>query len=449
MRKATCLLLVTVLLLSTNLFSQKRNYIQDPTLGISFSLFDFPTAQYIEATSLRQTFRDKQFFRLKEMKPGLGISYMEGLSNHFDAMVSLAGVFLDYPMEGRPVTGTDYFLLELDASLKAKLLSNRYWLSPYLQLGAGVSKYKGYYGAYIPAGAGLQINLFDEAFILINSQYRIPVVNSTTTAHFYNSLGIAGRIGTKKKPKEPTPVPMPQIEPPSDRDSDGIVDSLDACPDKKGLAQFKGCADTDGDGIADNEDKCPDQKGVARYQGCPIPDTDGDGVNEEEDKCPTEKGVARYQGCPIPDKDKDGVNDEQDKCPDLPGVAANNGCPEIKEEVRKRVDVASQNIFFATGSYKLLAKSNKSLNDIAKLLSEDPNLKIDIEGHTDNVGKPEKNKVLSEQRAGSVLNYLKTKGVDESRLVAKGFGQEQPVADNKTAAGKAKNRRVELKLHYD
>lgn len=448
MRKIAFLLLAAISL-HFQLFSQKRSYIQDPTLGVSFTLFDFRTAQYIEATSLRQTFRDKQFFRLKEMKPGLALSYTEGLSNHFDATATFAGAFLDYPMEKRQPFGTDYFLLEGDASIRAKLLSNRYVVTPFAQVGIGASSYAGYFGAFIPMGAGVQVNLFDEAFILLQSQYRIPVVNSTTTAHFFNSFGIAGKIGSKKKPKEITVVAMPQVQAPPDRDGDGIIDSLDACPDAKGLAELKGCPDSDGDSVADAEDKCPNEKGLARYQGCPIPDTDGDGVNNEEDKCPNEKGVARYQGCPIPDKDKDGVNDEEDKCPDLPGVAANNGCPEIKEEVRKRVDVASRNIFFATGSYKLLAKSNKSLNDIVKLLNEDPNLKIDIEGHTDNVGKPESNKVLSEQRAGSVLNYFKGKGVDESRLLSKGFGQEQPVADNKTAAGKSKNRRVELKLHYD
>jgi outer membrane protein OmpA-like peptidoglycan-associated protein len=238
-------------------------------------------------------------------------------------------------------------------------------------------------------------------------------------------------------------------QPPPDADGDGIVDSLDACPQVKGLPQFKGCPDTDGDGIPDSEDKCPNEKGLTRYQGCPIPDSDGDGINDEEDKCPKEKGVARYQGCPIPDRDKDGVNDEVDKCPDLPGTAANNGCPEIKAEVKKRIEVAAKNIFFATGSTKLLVKSNKSLDDVAKLMSEDANLKLDIEGHTDNTGKADKNQVLSENRAKSVYDYLVKKGVDASRLKSAGYGQDQPIADNKTAAGRTQNRRVELKLHYD
>ncbi|WP_315821794.1 OmpA family protein [Paraflavitalea speifideaquila] len=164
---------------------------------------------------------------------------------------------------------------------------------------------------------------------------------------------------------------------------------------------------------------------------------------------PQGKGVARYQGCPVPDRDKDGVNDEEDKCPDLPGTVANNGCPEVTAEVKKRIDVAARNIFFATGSAKLLAKSNKSLDDVAKLMSEDANLKLDVEGHTDNTGKPASNQTLSEKRAKAVYDYLSGKGVGADRLKSAGFGQDKPIADNKTAKGRTENRRVELKLHYD
>jgi outer membrane protein OmpA-like peptidoglycan-associated protein len=212
---------------------------------------------------------------------------------------------------------------------------------------------------------------------------------------------------------------------------------------------LKGCPDKDGDGLADKDDKCPEVAGLQKYEGCPIPDTDKDGVNDEQDKCPSIAGVARYEGCPIPDTDKDGVNDEEDKCPALAGTAANRGCPEIKEEVKKRVDKAALNIYFVTGSSKLLAKSNKSLEELVKILKEDKDLKLNINGHTDNTGKPEKNQVLSENRAKAVYDYLVKKEVSETQLKSTGFGQDQPVADNKTAAGRLKNRRVELQLHYD
>jgi hypothetical protein len=115
-----------------------------------------------------------------------------------------------------------------------------------------------------------------------------------------------------------------------DRDGDGIVDSLDKCPDEKGVIQYDGCPvpDSDNDGIPDDIDKCPTVAGASQYNGCPPPDTDGDKINDAEDKCPGIAGVARYGGCPVGDRDKDGVNDDDDKCIAVPGTVSNAGCPE-------------------------------------------------------------------------------------------------------------------------
>jgi outer membrane protein OmpA-like peptidoglycan-associated protein len=233
-----------------------------------------------------------------------------------------------------------------------------------------------------------------------------------------------------------------------DTDGDGINDEEDKCPMVAGVAKYQGCPipDTDGDGINDEEDKCPTVAGVARYQGCPIPDTDGDGINDEEDKCPTVAGLARYHGCPIPDTDGDGVNDEEDKCPTVAGPASNFGCPLIEKKIIEKVNLAAKNIFFATGSAKLLAKSYGPLNGVVKILKDNPTFNVDIEGHTDIRGSADKNRTLSQNRANAVLNYLKSKGIDEKRLTAKGFGPDKPIASNKTAAGMAKNRRVEMHL---
>ena len=114
----------------------------------------------------------------------------------------------------------------------------------------------------------------------------------------------------------------------------------------------------------------------------------------------------------------------------------------------KKVDYAARNIYFATGKYTLLAKSFAGLNEVAKILKESPDLKIAIDGHTDNVGADAANQKLSENRAGAVKNYLIKRGVDASRIVSTGHGETMPVADNATPAGKEKNRRVELKLNY-
>ncbi|NCT95129.1 MAG: OmpA family protein [Chitinophagaceae bacterium] len=115
----------------------------------------------------------------------------------------------------------------------------------------------------------------------------------------------------------------------------------------------------------------------------------------------------------------------------------------------KKVNTSAKNIFFVTGSAKLQPKSFKALNEVAAILKEDANLKLDIEGHTDNTGTDKINVPLSQNRAKSVFDYLVNKGgIDAGRLSSEGYGSSKPVADNKTAKGRGLNRRVEMKLKY-
>ena len=237
-----------------------------------------------------------------------------------------------------------------------------------------------------------------------------------------------------------------------DTDGDGINDEADKCPSERGTAKYNGCPipDTDKDGINDEEDKCPNQAGLAKYNGCPIPDTDKDGINDEEDKCPNEAGPASNNGCPVSDRDKDGINDDVDKCPDVPGVAKNDGCPETPEvpaEVSKALAAAGQSVYFSSNSAKLASTSNASLNKIVTVMKNNPDLKIKIEGHTDNVEKDADSK-LSEGRASAVKKYLVSKGISADRIEVEGIGSSMPVGDNNTTAGRTKNRRVEIKATY-
>lgn len=429
--------------ITASCFSQD-GYIKRPALGFNFFFNDFQSAADLRKNGLVSLIKSRQFFKSSRLNEGVSIQYLEGLSKHVDFIGSVGGSSADYPIDNVINTSADNgFLLETTAALNIKLLSDKYWLTPFVDAGVGASKYKGYFAAFTPVGVGVQVNLFDEAYVLFNSQYRVPVTQNASY-HFYHSVGIAGNI-VKRKVEAPKAVALPVVEI-KDRDNDGIVDSLDACPDIAGSAALQGCPDRDGDGIADNVDSCADVPGLAKYNGCPVPDTDKDGINDEEDKCPAVAGVARYQGCPVPDTDGDGVNDEEDKCPNEAGPASNFGCPEIRQEIIEKVNLAAKNIFFSTGSAKLLAKSYASLNNVVKVLTDNPTYKVDVEGHTDITGIAEKNQVLSENRAASVKAYLVSKGVDAARIEARGFGIDKPVADNKTAAGRAKNRRVELKL---
>lgn len=431
-------------ILLTNVFAQ-NDYKKPASLGVHFFYDDFKTAAEVRASSISDVLKNNDWRKTSRMSPGLALSYLQGVGKKIDFAATLSGSFLDYPLPNKPAFLTNNLLLELAATANVKFTTDQYWVSPFVTAGVGASKYKGYYGAFVPLGLGLQVNLFDEAYLLINSQYRVPITENVAY-HFYHSFGVAGPLNAvKKKVKKAKPVPViPVVEAPKDKDSDGVLDADDKCPDVKGTVALKGCPDTDGDGITDADDKCPVVAGLSKYQGCPIPDSDNDGINDENDKCPTTAGVARYGGCPVPDTDNDGINDEEDKCPSDAGVAANYGCPEIAKATVEKINVAAKNIFFATGSAKLLAKSSKALNEVAKILSENPSYKLDIDGYTDNSGKPEKNQALSDARAKAVLTYLTGKGVAENKLNAAGHGADAPIADNKTAAGRAKNRRVEL-----
>ncbi|MEO6548346.1 MAG: OmpA family protein [Ferruginibacter sp.] len=441
--KKIALSFLTVMLLFINSFAQNE-YKKTPSVGVHFFLEDFKTATELRTDGLASVIKNKNWSKFNRMSPGLAVSFINGVSNKIDFITTASGSFVDYPVPDKPAAGKDKFLLDVTAVANIKLVSDNYWVSPYLSLGVGASKFGGYYGAFIPTGVGLQLNLLDEAFVLINSQYRLPVTENSAY-HFYHSIGFAGNI-VRKKIVEAAPLPAPPVEEPRDRDKDGVLDENDKCPDLPGLASLQGCPDRDGDGIADGEDNCPDVAGLAKYNGCPVPDTDKDGINDENDKCIDVAGVARYQGCPVPDTDKDGVNDEEDKCPSQAGPASNYGCPVIETVIVERVNKAATNIFFATGSAKLLAKSNASLNEEAGILKSNPEYRVDIDGHTDITGTAAKNQVLSDARANSVKAYLVSKGIDEARMVATGYGIDKPIADNKTVAGRAKNRRVEMRL---
>ncbi|HET9278628.1 MAG TPA: OmpA family protein, partial [Flavitalea sp.] len=232
-----------------------------------------------------------------------------------------------------------------------------------------------------------------------------------------------------------------------DKDGDGTADVEDKCPDVAGILKYQGCPvpDADKDGVKDEEDKCPSVPGTVKYNGCPVPDTDGDQISDEADMCPDKAGPAEFNGCPIPDSDGDGLNDKEDKCPQEKGSIDNSGCPEIRKEIIAKVNYAASNIFFQTKSDKLSPQSFSPLNEVAEILKSNSSLNLQIEGHTDNVGDPAYNLTLSRRRAQAVKKYLVEQGIEPTRLKAAGFGQEKPIAENESPAGRGKNRRVELK----
>ncbi len=264
------------------------------------------------------------------------------------------------------------------------------------------------------------------------------------TSHFQALLGLSLTLGRKKAEARPVTA--------QDRDGDGFLDSDDACPSIAGLAP-DGCPDrdSDGDSILDSVDACPAVPGVAPT-GCPPEDRDRDGILDGDDQCPDEPGVAP-DGCPLRDSDDDGILDPDDQCPKEPetrnGFQDADGCPdELPQEVKTHTGVI-RGIFFEFNSDTIGKRSLPVLDAAVKVLREYEQIRIQIVGHTDDVGKREYNLELSRARAESVRTYLIEQGLAPERITTRGAGPDEPLADNTTRRGRAENRRIEFKVTTD
>ncbi len=291
-----------------------------------------------------------------------------------------------------------------------------------------------------------------------------------------------------------------------DYDGDGVSDKDDACPEHAGLVASKGCPDYDGDKIPDKDDACPDEPGNEKMKGCP--DTDGDGIVDDKDKCPTKAGLPANNGCPevklfildsagrviktiIQNKDGsftfDHLPEDKNYIFKLQGEGVDsitilnivfNGVlrkanktgagkffkftdldsdvhklkSEQENDVSIKLDIkeaeivkkAFNNLEFDQTKDIIKAESYASLDELAGLMMKKPLWRIKISGHTDNQGTQVTNMKLSQKRVEAVRKYLKDKGLTDSRFKLEWFGQEKPIADNKTEEGRQKNRRVEM-----
>jgi outer membrane protein OmpA-like peptidoglycan-associated protein len=250
--------------------------------------------------------------------------------------------------------------------------------------------------------------------------------------------------------------------PEPDNDKDGVADATDRCPDlAEDFDSFEdadGCPDLDNDkdGLADAQDRCPNEPedfdGVDDADGCPdvVQDSDNDGVSDDMDKCPLKAedvdGFQDDDGCPDLDNDLDGILDADDQCPNEPetfnGYMDEDGCPDERPLEEKFVLLG---VNFESGSAALTPDSYGLLDQVAKSLKAYPEVRIEILGHTDDVGNEQFNLDLSQRRAESVRQYLVNAGIAPSRIDAKGYGESMPIASNSTAAGRAENRRIEFK----
>ena len=453
--------------------------------------------------------RGNAFYKTDQAAYAFGaISVSRYLSRHFDASLFFTRGEVGY-IDHRILTTADVPNSFLARHNTANLVLRFYFtgpkaiIRPYIFAGAGAIWYESVYQIKherfefsVPTfGGGLNIAM--GPIVSLQLQETFMYTSTDNIDHLkasgdndmmlYHTVGLTFNLGKKhdedkdgvadKKdqcPNTPAGVAVDIKGCPLDRDGDGVADYVDACSDVAGLASLKGCPDTDLDGITDKEDRCPDLAGPVELKGCPDADKDGvadiddkcpgtkagykvdgtgctldndkDGIVNEEDRCPEMAGILAFRGCP--DTDGDGVSDADDRCPAVKGNIDNKGCPEIPKLDIERITVIASKIYFETNKADLKLISYSALDDLADILKRHEIVKLSIEGHTDSDADDSYNLTLSQKRTESVKAYLISKGVSEDRLTAIGYGESRPIAPNTTAAGKAKNRRVELKTSY-
>ncbi|MEM7658232.1 MAG: OmpA family protein, partial [Bacteroidota bacterium] len=303
-----------------------------------------------------------------------------------------------------------------------KLLREDAVFAPYIGTGFGVNSASNNVRLYVPAVLGIQFQVSQNFSLQIETTYKQSIKKGdihplTHTAGFVFALPDNG------KPKRPEPDPDPDVE------------------------DMEMLADADKDGVPDRDDICPDEKGKAMYLGCPdAPADENEDIAEAQPQDPTPQQPVQeieVQQQPAPQIDQvmidDGQNEQFQPAEELRPVSQADLA--ILED-------AMSNVYFEQGSDILKPESLNVLDEVAMVLERNPQYNLDVLGHTDNTGDHNSNLVLSIKRAFKVKYYLVyEKNVRMSRIASDGYSSAAPKFDNDTAEGRAKNRRVEFKLH--
>ena len=350
----------------------------------------------------------------------------------------------------------DMFYVSIDGGLRYNLreiYNGSDFFNPYLGIGGSYQFIEDISFGTFNGTVGFDIKVAENIYLNFQSTYK-HAFEDNNPKHFQHMGGVKfvwGAVDTDEdgipdnKDECPETFGLEQFNGCPDTDADGIKDSEDDCPNEAGPMENNGCPDSDGDGVLDKDDKCPNEAGVKELMGCP--DSDGDGIADGDDECPNEAGLAQFNGCP--DSDGDGIKDSEDDCPNEAGIEELNGCPRPEMptvEEQEQLNAYAKTILFATNKSDIKEESEETLQDIIEILKKYPDAKFAIEGHTDSVGSEAYNEKLSDERANSVLRYLVNGGIDKDRLTAKGYGESQPIASNKTGTGRQQNRRTEINL---
>ena len=391
-----------------------------------------------------------------ELSPMIGYNIAEGNLGMKDDGYFAGGVELQFNYEDSKISPefSIYYSPQVDYSVSGKtdVLRGAFngvytfekynSITPFAKAGLGIeslstNRYANEDALFVDMGAGAKVPFTENLALKFEAIYMAKISSShagNADSNLLTLVGLTYSFGAKVE------APLKVEE-----EIQAVVIIKETPVEEEEVVVAVVILDDDKDGIENSNDKCLQTPlGVkVDAEGCAIPqDSDNDGVVDSLDKCPsTEAGVeVDANGCAI-DLDKDGVLNENDICPNTPlGEAVNSdGCP-------KSIDL---HINFENNSYKVKAESMANIDAYAEFLKKYTNYSAKIVGYTDSRGSASYNQKLSQKRADEVARLLIQKGVDASRVEAIGRGEANPVADNATAEGRAKNRRIEAELTRD
>jgi len=494
--------------------AQDSLQIKKPTLGLHFFYNDFKTAQLIHSSSLGSVLKNKLWNKPQNMEGGFGIDYITGLNKNIDLIGSLNGSWVDYLLPGNTLYGSSNFLLDLNGGAHFKLLSDRHIFSPFLIAKADYSSYKNLHGFSLAPGAGVQVNMFNEIFVLATVEYRAALSHSISNQLYY-SIGIATNIGKKgtkpakvvakvslpepaKKevvllPKdlivlvsdEATGEPLPYVAVvlstpegqklngstnefgqvsfsalnPADYTVSGILNKISSSVQNIKKDNFSTNANQINITLTHNDPRFT-LAGVVvnKTRNLPEGGADVSVTNEADQTLVTIQsgagdGVFRTQL--VAGSDFRVVGKKENYISNIAKITTKglnrSATLYVKlelgiEEAKVGQSIQLNNIYFEVGKATLNTTVSSDLDKLIQFLKDNPLVRLEIQGYTDNKGSASLNNKLSQLRANSVVDYLTGSGIERDRLIAKGYGSSSPLADNSTVEGRAKNRRVVMKV---
>ncbi len=493
-------------ILTLQLAAQVPQERKPSTLAFHVFYNDFNTAQQIKTSSLNTVLNNRLWTKIGEMQTGFGINYFKGIRNKIDFVATIDGSWTDYLYEDGSTNGSNQFLLDANAALNFKMLTDKHTLVPYISSGVGVSLYQGKTGFYVPVGAGLQFNVFNEALIFTNIQYRYALT-STVNDHFYYTVGIAVIIGKNKvKPAEivepvkkeisnknmvvsvydeATGLPLPNVEvslagpdnqklnaftnasgkafftsiSPSDYGVSGLLNQINSSTQNIEKSAFETKENQINISLTHNDPQFT-LKGVVinKTQNIPEGNVAITITNDAKQTIISEQSHSEYgifQTQLEAESDFTLFGKKASYISNIVKVSTKGLSRSATlfvnleldiEEAKVGQSIVLNQIYFEVGKATVDTAFSTDLDKLVQFLKDNTETKLEIQGHTDNTGSLKLNNKLSQSRANSIVDYLVKQGIDSRRISAKGFGPSLPIADNSKSEGRSKNRRVVIKV---